>query len=252
MIEEQFAPGESFVHSLDPRIKIIVAFCFAAVVALSKDFSALLAALAVSLALTVLAKLSMKKVVSRLLIVNGLILFLWIFLPFTYRGEAWFSIGPLTGTKQGVLYVSQITVKCNTILLALIALVATTSVFTLGQAMRKLYFPEKLIQLFLFTYRYIHVIFQEYHRLINAMRARGFIPRTTLHTYRSYAYLMGILLVRSYDRAERIHNAMLCRGFHGKYYTLTRLSVKTGDIVYISLMFAIILGLILVQWKPTP
>jgi cobalt/nickel transport system permease protein len=251
MIEEQFAPGESFVHSLDPRIKIIVAFCFAAVVALSKDFPAFLAALAVSLALTVLAKLSMKRVVYRLLIVNGLILFLWMFLPFTYRGEAWFSIGPLTGTREGVLYASQITVKCNTILLALIALVATTPIFTLGQAMRQLYFPEKLIQLFLFTYRYTHVIFQEYYRLRNAMRARGFIPRTTVHTYRSYAYLMGILLVRSYDRAERIYNAMLCRGFHGKYYTLTRFSLKTGDFVYLLLMFAIIFGLLLIQWKQT-
>lgn len=251
MIEEQFATGESFIHSLDPRIKITVAFFFAAVVALSKEFPALFTALAVSLALMVLAKLSMKRVVYRLLIVNGLILFLWMFLPFTYRGEAWFNVGPLTGTRQGVLYASQITVKCNTVLLTLIALVATTPIFTLGQAMRKLCLPEKLIQLFLFTYRYIHVIFQEYHRLINAMRARGFIPRTTLHTYRSYAYLMGMLLVRSYDRAERIHNAMLCRGFHGKYYTLTRLSVKTGDIVYLSLMFVIILGLILIQWKPT-
>ncbi len=249
MIEEQFSTGNSFVHSLDPRVKIIVAIFFSVVVAVSSNFASLLPALALSLFLIILGKLSFKKVLYRLLLVNRLILFLWLFLPFTYKGEALFKIGPLVGTAEGVLYASQITVKCNAILLAMIALLSTTSVFTLGHAMGQLCFPDKIIHLFLFTYRYIHVISQEYYRLINAMKMRGFIPRTNLHTYRSYAYLVGMLLVRSYDRAERIHKAMICRGFNGKYHTLSRFSVKMGDILYLSVMLAAILGLVILQWK---
>jgi len=251
MIEEQFSTGKSFVHGLDPRIKIIVAIPFSVVVAVSTHFLALLPALAVSLLLIVLTKLSTGKVFYRLLLVNGLILFLWLLLPFTFKGETLFTIGPLVGTKEGVLYASQITLKCNAILLAMIALMATIPIFTLGHAMGKLHFPEKMIHLLLFTYRYIHVIFQEYHRLINAMRIRGFIPGTNLHTYRSYAYLLGMLLVKSYDRAERVHKAMLCRGFSGKYYTLSRFSVKIRDILYLSLMLAAILGLVILQWRAT-
>jgi cobalt/nickel transport system permease protein len=223
MIEEQFSTGNSFIHSLDPRVKIIVAIFFSVVVAVSSNFLALLPALALSLFLIILGKLSFKKVLYRLLLVNGFILFLWLFLPFTYKGEALFKIGPLVGTAEGVLYASQITVKCNAILLAMIALLSTTSVFTLGHAMG--------------------------YRLINAMKMRGFIPRTNLHTYRSYAYLVGMLLVRSYDRAERIHKAMICRGFNGKYHTLSRFSVKMGDILYLSVMLAAILGLVILQWK---
>lgn len=249
IIEEQFSTGHSFVHNLDPRVKIIVAILYSIVVAVSNNFSALLPALGVSLFLIVLSKLSIRKVFYRLLLVNGMIIFLWVFLPFTYKGEAWFTIGPLAGTKEGVLYASQITVKCNAILLAMIALLSTTTIFTLGHAMGQLYLPDKLTQLFLFTYRYIHVIFQEYNRLINAMRIRGFIPGTNLHTYRSYAYLVGMLLVRSYDRAERIHKAMLCRGFHGRYYTLTQFSIKIGDIIYLSLMLSAILGLVILQCR---
>jgi len=147
------------------------------------------------------------------------------------------------------LYASQITVKCNAILLAMIALLSTTPISTLGHAMGQLYFPDKIIHLFLFTYRYIHVIFREYNRLINAMRIRGFRPQTNLHTYRSYAYLLGMLLVRSYDRAETIHTAMLCRGFHGKYYTLSRFSIKIRDILYLSLMLSAILVLMVLQWR---
>ncbi|TET95337.1 MAG: cobalt ECF transporter T component CbiQ, partial [Desulfobacteraceae bacterium] len=48
IIEEQFSTGESFVHSLDPRVKIIVAILFSVVVAVSSNFSALLPALGVS------------------------------------------------------------------------------------------------------------------------------------------------------------------------------------------------------------
>jgi len=251
MIEEEFSTGKSFVHGLDPRIKIIVAALFSVVVATSTNFTALIPALAISLFLIVLTKLSTRKVFYRLLLVNGLILFLWLLLPFTFKGEQLFTIGPLVGTKEGVLYASQITLKCNAILLAMIALLATIPIFTLGHAMSQLYFPEKIIHLFLFTYRYIHVIFQEYHRLINAMRIRGFIPQTNLHTYRSYAYLVGMLLVKSYDRAERIHKAMLCRGFSGKYFTLSRFSIKIGDIFYLSFMLAAILGLVILQWTAT-
>ncbi|MEE8300778.1 MAG: cobalt ECF transporter T component CbiQ [Desulfatiglandales bacterium] len=251
MIEEEFSTGKSFVHGLDPRIKIIVAVLFSVVVATSTNLLALIPALVVSLLLIALAKLPTRKVFYRLLLVNGLILFLWLLLPFTFKGETLFTIGPLVGTKEGVMYASQITVKCNAILLAMIALLATIPVSTLGHAMNQLYFPEKIIHLFLFTYRYIHVIFQEYHRLINAMRIRGFIPQTNLHTYRSYAYLVGMLLVKSYDRAERVHKAMLCRGFSGKYFTLSRFSVKIGDIFYLSFMLAAILGLVILQWTAT-
>jgi cobalt/nickel transport system permease protein len=60
---------------------------------------------------------------------------------------------------------------------------------------------------------------------------------------------VGMLLVRSYDRAERIHKAMICRGFNGKYHTLSRFSVKMGDILYLSVMLAAILGLVILQWK---
>jgi cobalt/nickel transport system permease protein len=249
IIEEQFSTGESFVHNLDPRVKIIVAILYSIVVAVSSNFSALLPALGISALLIVLGKLSIRKILYRLLLVNGLIIFLWVFLPFTYKGEILFTMGPLAGTKEGVLYASQITIKCNAILLAMIALLSTTPVSTLGHAMGQLYFPDKIIHLFLFTYRYIHVIFQEYNRLINAMRIRGFKPQTNLHTYRSYAYLVGMLLVRSYDRAERIHKAMLCRGFHGKYYTLTQFSIKIGDIIYLSLMLSAILGLGILQCR---
>jgi cobalt/nickel transport system permease protein len=251
MVEEEFSEGTSFMHGLDPRVKVVVTLLFSLLIAVSNNFSGLAIAFFLSLFLVAAARLSILRVGKRLLLANGLIAFLWVFLPLTYNGEASLALGPLSLSREGVICALRITLKCNTIILVMMATLSTTSIFDLGHAMRELHVPGKIVHLFLFTYRYIHVIFQEYLRLTNAMKVRGFVPRSDMHTYRSYAYLVGMLLVRSYDRAERIHEAMLLRGFNGRYYSLNRFSIGRGDILYFSAMLIAILGLVWMQWVLT-
>ncbi|MCD4723097.1 MAG: energy-coupling factor transporter transmembrane protein EcfT, partial [Desulfobacula sp.] len=110
---------------------------------------------------------------------------------------------------------------------------------------------DKLVHIFYFSYRYIHVINLEYVRLTNAMKIRCFIPRNNLHTYKSFAYLIGMLILKSYERSHRIYNAMLCRGFKGKFYILESYEINASDWLFgiISLLF--IAGLVVIQWIPT-
>lgn len=113
-----------------------------------------------------------------------------------------------------------ITLKSNAILCAFAGLVAGLPSASVGRGLRTLRVPASLCQLLLFALRYTHLIADEYGRLASAMRIRAFRPRCNLHTYRSYAYLVGMLLVRSWERAERVYNAMLCRGFDGRFHSL--------------------------------
>jgi cobalt/nickel transport system permease protein len=248
VFEEGFIEGDSVIHRLDPRIRCLVAASFSIVVAVSNRFMALIPALLFSLILIFLAGLSIQKVLSRLMIVNGFILFLWFMLPFTTDGSAVFSVGPLTATKAGVQIAILITLKSNTIILALLALTATMSVFTMGRALGDLHVPSKIVYLIFLTYRYVHVIHMEYRRLIKTLKIRGFRPRNNLHTYRTYAYLVGMLLVKSSDRAERVRAAMLCRGFQGKFYDFRDFDLSVSDVVMLVLMLMIISGIALLQW----
>ena len=248
VIKEGFIYGDSVIHRLDPRVKTVVAFGFSVVVSLSDRFLALIPAIILSIFFVLLAKLSLKIVFYRLLIVNGLILFLWIFLPFTFEGHSLLTLGPLVATKEGILYSSLITIKSNTIVLILMAFVATMHVFTMGRAMSHLYIPEKIIHMLLFTYRYIHVIYLEYQRLIKAIKIRGFQPRTNLHTYKTYAYLVGLVIVKSHDRAKRVRAAMLCRGFNGTFYDLSEFRFKTSDWIIMILLLTALTGIGLLQW----
>jgi cobalt/nickel transport system permease protein len=243
----------SLAHRLDPRGKIVVAALFAILIAVANTYAAALAGLALALVYLALARLPLKKVLIRLLMVNSFIVFLWLVLPLTYPGDPVWRLGPLTVTRQGLASTGLITLKSNAIIIALIALIATVPVVTLGQALHNLKLPGKLCHLLLFTYRYIYVFEQEYRRLVQAMKIRGFTPRTNLHTYRSYAYLAAMLLVRSFDRAERVFEAMRCRGFQGTFYSLKTFTWTRRDGVFLTVSLVALAGLFCLEWQtPLP
>jgi len=136
-------------------------------------------------------------------------------------------------SAEGVAWAALITVKSNIIVTALLCLVSTSSAAGLGHALQSLKVPMKLTVLFLFAYRYIFVIESEYKRMKRTLKARAFRPKTNLHTYRTYAHLVGMLLVKSWERAERVYQAMLCRGFDGKFHSLHEFSLKPGDLLFL-------------------
>lgn len=248
MIKEPFSTGNSRIHYLDPRLKVIFATAYSFVVALSNRFPTLIAALMVSFVLIGLSRLDLFEVAKRVALVNGLIIFFWLVVPLTFFGEPLFHLGPLAVTREGVLISARITLKSNAILLAFIALIASSTVATLGSALSRLRIPEKIIYLLLLNYRYIFVMEDEYRRLLKSAAIRGFKPATNLHTYKTYAYLIGMLFVRASDRAERVYKAMLCRGFAGKFYSLHEFSFSRRDWIWLAAMTIAIIGLGVLEW----
>ncbi len=79
--------------------------------------------------------------------------------------------------------------------------------------------------------------------MVNAMKMRGFKPKTNMHTYRAYSYLVGMLLIRSFNRSKRILQAMKCRGFKRRFYILHHYEMKRYDYALAgsSLAFSILL-----------
>jgi cobalt/nickel transport system permease protein len=233
---EEFAEGDTIIHRLDPRVKILVALPFAVLVALMHGHAGPARGLALAALLVALARLDIRKVLNRLVVVNVFVLMLWAFLPFTTPGESVFALGPLSASREGLALAGAITLKTNAIVLATIALLGTSKAFSLAHALVHMHAPAKLVHLFFFFYRYISVLHEEYSRLRNAMRVRAFRPRTDGHTYRSYAYLVGMLIVRSFERSERIYHAMLCRGFHGHFPVISHFHLRGADLMFATLM----------------
>lgn len=249
MIAEPFAIGDSMIHRMDPRLRVLLAAAFSFIAALSKGFPALSTALVFSVLLVLTARLDLKRLIRRLLPLWGFLLLLWLVLPLTSEGETVARIGPLSAAREGLELSAQITLKSHAILLAFTAWVATMSFVTLGHTLNRLRAPEKLVHLLLLTYRYIFVLEGEYERLLRAARVRGFRPGTNLHTYRTYAYLIGMLFLRAADRAQRVHRAMRCRGFQGKFHSLYRFRATRPDWIGAMMMTGVMIGLIYLEWK---
>ena len=220
MINEELAQGNSFIHRIDPCVRVVAAVMISFALALSEQFPVLAGYFIFSLVLVLLASLGPGAVLKRLRPMLFFVLMIWVILPFTFEGQELLRFGPISMTLPGVELCLKITIKSVSILLVFIALLATMTVATLGQAMHRLRVPNKLVFLLLMTYRYIAVIHEEYLRLVRAARFRGFVPGTNLHSYKTYAHVAGMLFVRASLRAARVHKAMLCRGFNGTFHTL--------------------------------
>jgi cobalt/nickel transport system permease protein len=251
MIQEPFAIGNSWLHQIDPRYKIVGAALFSTIVALSKTYPTLLGALFLALLLVCLAKLRPAIFIKRLLLVSWFLIILWVILPLSGAGAALFEIGPLVFKSQGVHLSAQISLKLISILSALTALTATMPLATTGHALNRLGIPEKLVHLLLVAYRYIFVIEQEYQRIFRAAKIRGFQPRTSLHTYKTYAYMIGMIFVKASERARRVHQAMLCRGFQGKFYCFHEFAAGRRDIFFAVMMISLAIGMIFIEWGRT-
>lgn len=245
MIEEQISP-QTPLNTIDPCYRVIAAVLFSVVVALSYRPETLISAFIGAFVFIILARINFFLVVRKLSVLLGFLLLLWIVLPISYDGFSIMQIGPFHIAREGIVLALQITAKSTAILMAFLALIATMPVATLGHSLGRLGLPDKIVHLLLITYRYIFVIEQEYHRLITAIKIRGFRPKTNLHSYRTYAYLVGMLFVRASIRAQRVNQAMRCRGFQGKFYSLYQFRSTPLNYYFLSGfagLFTILVGL---------
>lgn len=248
MFEKQEFTHVSFIAQRDPRSRIAVAFLFAVLAALADEWLVLTILFCISVILSAVARIPAKTLAERLLAANFFLLFLWVVLPFTYGGESVPLMEKFPVSIAGIFLAAKITIKTNAIVLCFAALVGTCTAVVAGHALRNLGMPSKFVHLLLFTVRYVQTIGQEYKRLHTAALVRGFKPNWRLHTYRTYAYLVGMLLVRSLARSQRIYEAMLCRGFQGRFYSLHHFSFNRADGACIAFMAVCMAVLGYVEW----
>ena len=228
--------GTGWLAARDPRLRILAALAFALATVSLLHLPAALAALALALGFALSAGLAAGELTRRLLALEGFMLILLLSLPFTIPGTPLLAVGPLTASLEGLERAALIALKANAVAIALLGLVGSLEPAVLGHALARLGAPEKLVHLLLLTVRQIHLLHAEFLRLRQAMRARAFVPRSDRHTWRSYGWLMGMLLVRSLARSRRILGAMRCRGFHGRLYLLDSAAWGRADT---ALLFAL-------------
>ncbi|WP_274705543.1 cobalt ECF transporter T component CbiQ [Salipiger pentaromativorans] len=239
--------GAGWIVPLDPRVRILGACVYGIAVAALSGLVALSVALALSLGLLALSRLPLRPTLRRMAMMDGFIFFMLALLPFTVPGDPVFTLWGFAASWQGLGQAVEIALTANAVILALMVLVGTLEPVTLGHALYRLRCPERLVHLLMFTLRYIEVLREEYLRLRAAMKLRGFRPGSNWHSYRSFGYLLGMILVRAIERSERILEAMKCRGFSGRIVLLREFALSRRDWVFGAALLGAVAGLFVLE-----
>jgi cobalt/nickel transport system permease protein len=208
--------------------------------------------LTVTLSTAVLSELGIGYVLRRAFLVLPFVL---AALPvlFTQPGPALLGLGPFSLTVTGLERFLGIVLKSWISLQAAIVLVATTSMPDLLVALRALHLPRLLVTMIALMWRYLFLMVEEVQRLLRARLARSRVGEDGRRSGASVIWraqvtggMAGSLLVRSFERSDRVYAAMLARGYDGEIRLLPgpRPAAWNGWVLGMGLLFFMLVTLL--------
>jgi cobalt/nickel transport system permease protein len=213
--ERLYVHGHSLIHGLPAHLKLIsmIIFLFAVVATPPEQFWAFGVYALILIVLIRLSGVRFRTIAPRMLIEVPFVIFA-ILTPF-FGPEPRVEFLGLSLSQAGLIAGWSIIAKATIGVVCSILLAATTPARDLLLGLDRLRVPPLLVQIASFMLRYIHVVADEMHRMKLAREARGF-EATGIKSWPAIAQSGGALFIRSYERGERVHLAMLSRGYTGR------------------------------------
>ncbi len=207
--------GHSPVHRAPAHLKLLALLGFMLlVVATPRDWYAVFALEALLLlGVVAVSRVPVTYLAPRMVIEVPFAVFA-LLMPFIALGPRTEVLG-LTVSEPGLHAGVALLVKGTLGVLASLTLAATTEPQDVLRGLQRLRMPDLIVQIMGFMIRYLDVVTAELGRMMVAMRSRGCDPRSPRH-WPTLARAMGALFIRSYERGERVHLAMLSRGYDGR------------------------------------
>ena len=227
---EASASEKSFFHLLHPLNKLFLTIIYITVVVSIHRYDILsLVLLGVYPGVAfILGKLSWSLAFKRLKFILPFVACVGILNPF-FDSQLITICG--LSVRGGFISLFTLFLKGLLTVLATYSLIATTSIEKICYGLKVLRIPSIIITQILLTYRYLHLLLEESHRVTQAYELRA--PSSTGIAFSEWGSLLGKFLLRSVDRAEQVYNSMLLRGFRGDFtHCQSRVHVKNSDLVF--------------------
>lgn len=231
------------VHRLDPRAKVVglLGITVVAVSASPRHWPAWVACVAALTLIAAVSRVPPLEIWRRARGVLFLVLFVALFVPFLRPGGASVDLGPVAVSHAGLLVLAGVAAKATIGTLSAVLLGATTPFPEVLRALEALRVPRILTLIGTLMYRYLFVIVGEARRMRAALAARGHAPR---HALRAGATgrVAAALFLRSHARGERVHLAMLSRGFDGTMPHGRALTLGARDVAFVATLAIALVG----------
>ncbi len=240
---DRHAHVESSIQRWDPRFKLASLLVLILSIALIKSIPLVLAGFFISTALVLISRIPLSFVFQGLKWIVLFLLPFFVILPLSYPGEATSTFLGMSFAHEGIRLSVLIVVKAIAIVLAAYVIFASTRFDINMIALQHLKCPPLIVQMMLFTYRFIFLFLAEMKRMDTAMKARGFVRKPNVYTMKVMGGFIGTLLIRSFERTERIYKAMLSKGYQGDFHTLVEFNAASKDVVKAVLIITIAVAL---------
>lgn len=256
----QFFPGNSVLHRVDPRMKIILAVLYIVFLFLAKTTMAYIVAVLFSLVLVILSGIKPSVVLKSLKPLIFIMAFTAFFNIFWTKGESepLFEYGIVTIYKEGLWFAAVMIVRVACILIgSSVILTYTTSPISLTDGLERLLAPLKKIKIPVHEFammitialRFIPTLVEETEKIMNAQKARGadFNSGGLIKRIKALIPVLIPLFASSFRRAAELATAMECRCYRGDNGRTRMTQLKYGmcDLVMLLVMLAFGAGVII-------
>ncbi len=218
---EEYTEGNSALHRLDTRVKVICAVIAVFSIVFLVHWYVPLLFFGVCFGLAVYSRASMRVYCKRLLIPVTFVAFVAIIMPFTYGSIVIAQVPGLNIPiySDGIYFGVLVFTRCISAVSVLNLLILVTPITTVMDSLSWFHVPSVVIDTMVLMFRYIGVLSEESTRMYRAQASRGghshkvsYISKIT-----NYGTIAGSLIVRAFDRSVKVGNAMISRGYTGKY-----------------------------------
>ncbi|MFZ7134379.1 MAG: cobalt ECF transporter T component CbiQ [Eubacteriales bacterium] len=227
---DEISQQDTFIHRLNPLSKLLVSFFYITItVSFNKyDILGLIPLIFYPIMIMTIGNIPYKPIFKRTLLVLPFVIGIGLFNPLLDKSIVTYIMGfPITG---GWISFISLIIKCFLTVMCGLILISTTGIEGIASALRRLKVPKLFVLQILLTYRYISVLIQEASNIWLAYSLRA--PGQKGVQSKVWGSLLGQLLIRTYDRGDRVYQAMVLRGFQGEYPHYSKMNPSLTDMFY--------------------
>lgn len=252
----QYFPGDTFIHRLDPRIKIIIVALYIASLFFINNFYPYILVVGFILAAVHVSKVPLKFILKGLKPLMFIIMITFFINIFMTKGEVLFELGPLAVTKEGLRQAVFMALRLVFLITGTSLLTLTTSPIALTDGIEKLLGPFKklglpaheLAMMMTIALRFIPTLLEETDKIMKAQMARGadFESGNILRRAKNLVPLLVPLFINAFRRADELATAMEARCYRGgdSRTRMNELKLRITDIATLGVMI-LFFGLII-------
>lgn len=258
----RYYPGDSVLHRLDPRTKIIIAIFYMILVFVIQAAIPMILLCLFTLALIILSRVPVKYVLNSIKPILFILIFAFVINLFTVKGDAWLNLGPLTITYQGIYTALRMAARLTLLILSTtLFMTLTTTPILVADAMEKLLNPlrkigfpaHEMAMMMSIALRFVPTLLEETDKIMKAQSSRGADYDTggLIAKARGLVSVLIPLFVSAFKRAEDLAVAMEARCYRGGEGR-TRLKImklQQLDLVFGASILLISAGLLFLQFR---